>query len=233
MTRSATDKAFSRKAALVDIFLVIAISALAWASELALADRLPWGEEGRGVIAVLTGSGSAVWLTLHRGRSLSALGFRKPARWWTLPFWAVGIMTVFVLAQGAAATLLGGLFDFPEPDFSRYGYVRGNLAAALSLGLVLPLTAAVPEEVLYRGFLIERLTCLTGNGRGGRVAAVLSQAVIFGSIHFQWGIGGVLFAAVMGAVWGFAFLLCGRNLWIVILAHSTAHVALVAQLYSS
>jgi hypothetical protein len=37
----------------------------------------------------------------------------------------------------------------------------------------------------------------------------------------------------MGAVWGTAFLLCGRNLWIMIIAHSTAHVALVAQLYAS
>jgi hypothetical protein len=63
------------------------------------------------------------------------------------------------------------------------------------------------------------------------VLAVLCQAVVFGLVHFQWGFGGIIVTAIMGAVWGFAFLLCGRNLWIVIIAHSMAHVALLAQLY--
>ena len=65
------------------------------------------------------------------------------------------------------------------------------------------------------------------------VLAVLAQALVFGLVHFKWGVGGILFGTVMGAVWGFAFLLCGRNLWIVILAHSTAHILLVAQIYGS
>jgi hypothetical protein len=43
---------------------------------------------------------------------------------------------------------------------------------------------------------------------------------------------GMTAASIMGLVWGIAFLLCGRNLWIVILAHSAAHIALVLQLYS-
>jgi hypothetical protein len=52
-------------------------------------------------------------------------------------------------------------------------------------------------------------------------------------VHFQWGLGGIFATSIMGAVWGFAYLLCGRNLWIVILAHSMAHLALVTQLYFS
>ena len=63
--------------------------------------------------------------------------------------------------------------------------------------------------------------------------AVLSQALIFGLIHFQWGLGGIVMTAIMGLIWGAAFLLCGRNLWVVIMAHSAAHIALVLQLYSA
>ncbi len=48
----------------------------------------------------------------------------------------------------------------------------------------------------------------------------------------SWALG-ILVTTIMGAVWGFAYLLCGRNLWIVILAHSMAHIALVTQLYLS
>ena len=59
------------------------------------------------------------------------------------------------------------------------------------------------------------------------------QDLVFGAVHFQWGTGGILVTAIMGAVRGFAYLLCGRNLWMVILAHSMAHIALVTQLYLS
>ena len=223
----------SRSKNLADIALVVSVSALAFLGELAFATRLPWGEEARGVVAVLAGAAAAMAITVARGRRLADLGFRRPARCSTIPAWAFGILVVFVVAQNGVPLLLAPFVDLPEPDMSRYDAVRGNLAAAVSLALLLPLTAAIPEEVLYRGFLIGRLTRLFAGTRGAPILAVLVQAVIFGSVHFQWGIGGIVVTAIMGAVWGFAFLLCGRNLWIVIIAHSAAHIALLMQLYFS
>jgi membrane protease YdiL (CAAX protease family) len=60
---------------------------------------------------------------------------------------------------------------------------------------------------------------------------VLVQALAFGAVHFMWGIGGVIVTVMMGIVWGTAYLLCGRNLWVVILAHSAGHILFVIQLY--
>lgn len=222
-----------RRRELADIAVVALVSIAAFLGELAAADLLPWGAEARGVIAVLAGAGAAVAVTLRRGGGLADLGLRRPRRWLTVPLWAIGIFAVFVVAQNLAPLLVAPFFDLPQPDMSRYDAVRGNATAALSLAIALPLTAAIPEEILYRGFLIERLARLFAGTRGPAVVAVLVQALIFGSVHFQWGTGGIIFAAIMGAVWGFAFLLCGRNLWITIIAHSMAHLALVAQLYLS
>jgi membrane protease YdiL (CAAX protease family) len=221
----------SRSTHLADIAIVVFVSVLAYLGELAFADHLPWGDEARGVIAVIAGAATAVAMTLGRGGSLADLGFRRPARWATVPAWAFGILVVFVVAQNVVPLLAAPFFDLPEPDMSRYDAVRGNLPAAVSLALLLPLTAAIPEEILYRGFLIERLTHLFAGTRGASVLAVLAQALMFGSVHFQWGFGGIVVTAIMGAVWGFAFLLCGRNLWIVIIAHSAAHIAMLTQLY--
>ena len=212
-----------------DILAVAVVSVLAFLGELAVADYLPWGDEARGVLAVLTGAAAAVAITLLRGGTLADLGFRPPERGATVPLWALGIMVVFIVAQNIVPLLLAPFFDLPQPDMSRYDVIRGNPAAALSFAVLLPLTAAVPEEILYRGFLIERFANLLG---GGGATAVLAQALVFGAAHFQWGAGGILAASIMGAVWGFAYLLCGRNLWVVIFAHSLAHIALVAQLYS-
>lgn len=223
----------NRRRELADIALVALVSIAAFLVETAAADLLPWGAEARGVIAVLAGAGTALAITFRRGGGLADLGLRRPRRWLTVPVWALGILVVFVAAQNVAPLLVAPFFDLPQPDMSRYDAVRGNPAAAISLAIALPLTAAIPEEILYRGFLIERLTRLLAGMRGATVVAVLAQALIFGSVHFQWGAGGIVFAAIMGAVWGFAFLLCGRNLWITIIAHSMAHLALVAQLYLS
>lgn len=218
---------------LAAIAVIITVGAVAFALELAVADRLPWGDEARGVIAVLLSAIAAIWLTLSTDGSLATLGLTRPGRWWTVPLWVLGIFVVFVLAQGLVPQLMAPFFDLPPPDMSRYDYIRGNAAAAIVMALVLPLTAAIPEELVYRGFLIRQFERLYEPVRAAPALAVLSQALIFGVVHFQWGLGGIAMTSIMGLVWGAAYLLCGRNLWIVIIAHSAAHVALILQIYSS
>lgn len=130
-------------------------------------------------------------------------------------------------------TALAPYFDIPAPDLSRYSNVYHNAQAALLMALLLPLTASIPEEIIYRGFLMGRLSKIFGHGFFGAILTVLVQSLLFGAVHFEWGLGGVIIASMMGAVWGTAYLLCGRNLWVVILAHSTGHLLMVAQLYFS
>lgn len=218
---------------LVDILVVAAISGLAFFLEdLAIARGwIPFATEIRGVSSVLAGAFAAVVVVLARGGSLAELGFRQPRRWTMVPFQAAGILAAFIAAQTLGPLLLSSFISLPEPDLSRYDAIAGNLGAAIAMALVLPLTASIPEEVIYRGFLIGRLSDLFGWNAGGASMSVLVQALVFGAIHFQWGIGGVIMTFVMGIIWGAAYLLCGRNLWIVIIAHSAGHVLLVVQLY--
>ena len=61
--------------------------------------------------------------------------------------------------------------------------------------------------------------------------AIAYQSPNFRAGVFSWGLGGMIVTVMMGIVWGTAYLLCGRNLWIVILAHSAGHILLVIQLY--
>lgn len=218
---------------LTAIAIVIAASGLAFAGELAVADRVPWGEQARGVVAVLSGAVVALWLTVRQGGTLRDLGLAAPKRRWTVPFWVLGILVTFVAAQALVPAILAPFFDIPAPDMSRYDFIRGDALAAVAMALLLPVTAAIPEEVVYRGFLMRQFMRLYGDRHTGANLAVLSQALIFGAAHFQWGPGGMVMTSIMGIVWGGAYLLCGRNLWIVILAHSAAHVALVLQLYYS
>ncbi len=233
MSHESTGRRDNELHPLIAIVIVVAVSAAAFAAEVVVADQLPWGEEARGVAAVLLGAITALWLTVRKGGSLAALGLTRPRRWWTVPIWVLGIFFVFAFAQAMVPQLIVPFFDLPAPDMSRYDFIRGDAMAAISMALLLPLTAAVPEELVYRGFLIRQFERLYGDVRAGAILAVLSQALIFGFVHFQWGLGGIVMTSIMGLVWGVAYLLCGRNLWIVIMAHSLAHIALILQLYSA
>jgi membrane protease YdiL (CAAX protease family) len=216
-----------------DIFIVMAVSGLAFILE-DFSSAQGWvvvGEEARGVTAVLAGALAAVFVVFARGGTLAELGFRRPERWARVPLQVAIILIAFIAMQTLVPLLVSLFITVPEPDFSRNAAIAGDLQAAIAMALILPITASIPEEVIYRGFLMGRLSDIFGQNTSGASITVLTQAVIFGWVHFQWGIGGMVMTFCMGIVWGTAFLLCGRNLWVVILAHSAGHVLFVTQLY--
>ncbi len=217
----------------IDIMIVFAVSGLVFLLEDFVSARgwISVGVEARGATAVLAGGLTAVGLVFVRGGTFADLGFRRPKRWATVPFQVAGILVAFIAVQTLAPMLVSSFISMPEPDLSRYDSIAGNLGAAIAMALVLPLAASIPEEIIYRGFLIGRLSDIFGRNFGGAFMAVLVQALVFGAIHFQWGIGGMIVTVIMGVVWGTAYLLCDRNLWVVILAHSAGHILLVIQLY--
>lgn len=221
--------------ALIDIGIVFLFSAVGLGIEKAAKafGLFSLGEIGSGLFAVLAGLVGVLYITKRRGFSHTDLGFRKPERYWTLPFWVIGIFLVYFGAQILAPMLLSLFIEIPAADFSKYSSVYQNLPLALLMFFGLPLTASIPEEIIYRGFLMDRLSRIFGKGTTGTGMTILVQAMIFGSIHFQWGIGGVLLTTIMGLVWGTAYILSGRNLWVVILAHSFIHVIFVILLYIS
>ena len=70
----------------------------------------------------------------------SAVPFRRPKRWATVPFQVAGILVAFIAVQNLAPLLVSSFISLPEPDLSRYDSISGNLGAAITMALVLPLT---------------------------------------------------------------------------------------------
>ncbi|MEZ5549719.1 MAG: type II CAAX endopeptidase family protein [Pseudomonadales bacterium] len=218
---------------LIDFAIVFAVSGLAFFLEdIAIARGwIPFGAEVRGATSMVAGAIAAICVVLTRGGTFSDLGFRRPERWKLVPLQVAGVLGAFIAVQLLAPLLVSSFISLPEPDLSRYDSIGGNPGAAIAMVLILPLTASIPEEIIFRGFLIGRLTEILGRNIAGSAIAVSVQALVFGAFHFQWGVGGVILTVMMGVVWGIAYMLCGRNLWIVILAHSTGHILFVFQLY--
>lgn len=113
-------------------------------------------------------------------RPLRSIGLCRPT--WreiarALVFWLLGLVA-FALTLPVIAAL--GLST---------GQARTLAALPLGLRLAIPLTAGFCEEVIFRGYAIERLTLLTGHRWG---AAALSL-VAFTAFHLAgFGLGGAL-----------------------------------------
>lgn len=208
-------------ASIFDLGLLFAVTAGAYYAEnWARAQgfiNLP--EAINGLFSVFAALALVALLVVARRQSWRDIGFRRPKRLWTLPFWALGMLVLFVVVQNLGVLALSQVMDVPRPQLSRYDFLFHNLPALLFMLGVVWATASLPEEVIYRGFVFDRLERLVGKGIGSTVAIVLLQAAFFGVIHFHAGLGGILITFTMGLVWGLMYILAGRNIWPLILGH--------------
>jgi membrane protease YdiL (CAAX protease family) len=129
------------------------------------------------------------------------------------------------------AIVAANLFGMPEPaDPDVYAYMRGNLPMLLGALAAAYLASSIGEEVIYRGFLINRIASLSGQRHRWKVAVVAS-AIVFGLAHYSWGPAGMVQTGFMGLALGAAYLRVGRRLWVTILAHAYLDTILFVQMY--
>lgn len=173
-----------------------------------------------------------VWATQRwLGLGWQEIGMRRPRSWPR----TLGLGILVAVVSNAAlypimtyiiAPLSGG-----EPDVSRFDATRGNLGVMVGTVLTVWLTSAFPEEVIWRGFLMTRLAKLAGGGRLAWGLALILVSVHFGLIHFYQGVSGMVITGLAGFLYGLAFLIFRRNLWVVIVAHAANHVIAFTAMY--
>ncbi len=96
--------------------------------------------------------------------------------------------------------------------------MHGRAGALRWLGIIWTY-AAFGEEIGYRGYLLNRVAGLGGRSRAALCFGLLWSSAMFGCAHWYQGPAGVVSSAVSGLVFGAAYLLAGKNLWVAIGAH--------------
>lgn len=180
---------------------------------------LPWGQwidEFAG-LGHLIGNEAVYWgivaavLFYVKGierRPFSSVGFRRPS--WKDLLWAI-VAGVLILA------CLVLIYDvvFPALHWSE-GQQLGQLGAIpYWLQCLIVVRAAVSEELLFRGYAVERLQALSGS----RVVAGALSCAVFTLDHVgYWGWHHILVAGSAGAMLT-VFYMWRRNLWASMLVH--------------
>jgi uncharacterized protein len=106
-----------------------------------------------------------------------------------------------------------------QPDLELFRSLTGNWKlAVLYLALAWTL-AAFGEEMVYRGYLMNRVADLFNRTKTAWIISLFAVHIGFGLAHAYQGITGVLDEGLMGFLLALLYLKTGRNLAVPIIAH--------------
>lgn len=143
---------------------------------------------------------------------LSSIGFRRPGIRNILIGIAAGIV-VFAGLAGIYLVILPALHFKEDPLVTQVMSLM--LAKPLWWRLTLILRGTIAEEIIFRGYAIERLRELTGSFS---VAGIIS-CTVFALEHLGvWSWGHVIIAGFAGAILTLLYM-WRRNLWVNMIAH--------------
>ncbi|MBT8048294.1 MAG: CPBP family intramembrane metalloprotease [Xanthomonadales bacterium] len=226
----------SKISAVIEIFLVFGAAALVIVVGLPFAGDSLFAKQLVVVaanIAMLTVVGVGMY---RRGQGFEYLGLSFTFGGWKSL--ALGFAkSLAVLVLGVAGFIFGSIVmanitGIPEQaDVSGYNYLQGNLPLLLVSLTSIYVVSSFGEEVIYRGYLINRIEEILGGSRRALWAAVVMSSIIFGIAHFGWGIVGVVQTGFMGLAFAASYILFRRNLWILVAAHAYMDTALIVPLY--
>lgn len=178
-----------------------------------------------------------VWLSQKiRGGTLKGLGLQIGVKTWRGLLKTVGL-SVLVLVLALVAFQLGSLLASsvipapPKEIANTYEYLRENPAVFLLSLLGVYFVSSFGEELVYRAYLTHRILFLLRGMPGSQLAVVIISSVVFGLAHYQWGVAGIIQTTCMGLVFSSAYLLLGKRLPVLILAHLYMDTLLLASIY--
>ncbi len=104
-------------------------------------------------------------------------------------------------------------------DLSAYENLKGDIGQYLYFLAAGWTLAAVVEEIAFRGYIQERLSGLFKNRRAGIIAAVAVSSLLFGLIHTEQGMVGVVITALDAVFFSIVKIKFENNTWASVLAH--------------
>ena len=172
------------------------------------------------------------WVS-HRLRRVGwkQIGFTRYRTWATTLLlgiaYGVGLEAFDLFGKQRLLTRLLGR----PPDLSGFPAVRGNLKYALLVIVLIWVLAAFGEELVYRGYLMNRIADLGHGTHTAWFVSLVLVSALFGFSHYQQGLTGIFEEGSDGLILGLVYLAYRRNLAIPIVAHGVCDTIDIALLF--
>ncbi len=160
------------------------------------------------------------WLMLWlRGVGWRDLGLRRPTSWRSTLLLGVAIGIGYQYLSLSVIEPLIARITGDLPNVSQFAPLIGN-TFFLFISIVLSWTlAAFGEELVYRGYLMNRVADVVGSNRVGWLLSLVVVSILFGVVHLYQGASGIITVTLTGLMVGGLYLATGRNLWVPIIVH--------------
>ena len=153
-------------------------------------------------------SGILLYVVRVERRPLSSIGFRAVS----VKDGIIAFLAGILILTGLALMLF---VVFPALHWSENSQVASLSALPYWLNVLIVVRAAVSEEILFRGYPMERLEELTGS----RAVAGMVTCTVFTLDHISfWGWHHIFIAGLAGALLTILYL-WRRNIWVNMIAH--------------
>lgn len=202
-----------------------------------IADR--FNAIGAGSIAMWCGIFVATYFMKKQDISWKDRGLTLPtgAKNWFKSFaLALLAVVIVILFMSLVVPMVSGLLgvSIPESATDRFEFFLGKpLVFFAYLVVVIWLGAALGEELLMRGFLLNNLISFFGDHKKGMTMAVLIHALIFGMLHISQGVPGIIGTGVVALIFAVIYLLNSRKLFPLIIAHGLINSISIIAYYVS
>ena len=163
--------------------------------------------------------GAATLLLRRRGETWRSLGLARPASWRRVAALVPAGYAAAIAINAVCLLLVFPAFGLKLPSFAALGTIKGDVGAYFYWLLLAWVSAALGEELLFRGFIWSRLERLVGGGKAAVLPALILQALLFSLGHLYQGLAGALVTGGLGLVLGWVYLAGRRNLVACMLLH--------------
>lgn len=161
--------------------------------------------------------GIAITSIIARNIEWSEIGFNF--RDFTLKKIAIGIGLAFLYHFADTYLIEPAISKFSNASLPAVFDMKGNIYK-LIFGIIISWTAAAFfEELLFRGYLINRLIDVFGENKLTKGILVLISGIIFGFAHYYQGLNGAIAAGAIGIFQSTVFLLDDKKLTIPVITH--------------
>lgn len=109
----------------------------------------------------------------------------------------------------------------PPTNIQALGITKGDLRQLLTWLFISWTIAAIFEELLFRGYLINRFMDFIGSSIPAKIFIIIITGTAFGFLHSYQGIHGIISAGIVGIFQAIIFLIFKRKLFIPIVIHGT------------
>lgn len=221
-----SDQTRNRLRVLLQTRKSIVVAELAAVFALCFARLFPFSIQ----VFLLAFTSLSLWL---RGLSWRDVGLRRSKAWWKVVLQAVlAALLIAIVVNLVTAPLVHRLVG-SSVNNSRFENIRGNFVALMGWLAVAWTLAAFGEEMIFRGYLMNRVADIVGRTRTGWVISLLLSSLIFGLGHGYQGVAGVIDTATIGLLLGTVYLVSKRNLWVNIICHGVIDSISLIALYFS